>query len=150
MDIRKLSDEEIPEATALIWETFLAFEAPDYAQEGIDHFRDFIFDREITATLEFFGAFEKGTIKGVIATRKNRQHIACFFVPAMYQGAGIGRKLWEFVLKNSSHPIITVNSSPFAIPIYHRLGFEDTDSEQVVDGIRFVPMQFLRERGVPH
>ena len=35
---------------------------------------------------------------------------------------------------------ITVNSSPYAVPIYERLGFRQTKPEQVVDGIRIVPM----------
>ena len=37
---------------------------------------------------------------------------------------------------------MTVNSSPYAVPIYHKLGFYDVDSEQVVKGVRFTPMEF--------
>ena len=36
---------------------------------------------------------------------------------------------------------MTVNSSHYAIPIYHRFGFHDTDQEQIQDGIRFTPME---------
>lgn len=36
---------------------------------------------------------------------------------------------------------MTVNSSHYAIPIYHRFGFHDTDQEQMQDGIRFTPME---------
>jgi len=36
---------------------------------------------------------------------------------------------------------MTVNSSPYAVPIYHKLGFKDTGSEQVVNGLRFTPME---------
>jgi len=38
---------------------------------------------------------------------------------------------------------ITVNSSPYALEVYHRLGFIDKDREQTVDGIRFTPMACL-------
>ena len=35
---------------------------------------------------------------------------------------------------------MTVNSSPYAVPIYHKLGFKETDSEQIVNGLRYIPM----------
>ena len=36
---------------------------------------------------------------------------------------------------------MTVNSSPYAVPVYHKLGFKDTGSEQMVNGLRFTPME---------
>lgn len=36
---------------------------------------------------------------------------------------------------------ITVNSSSYAVPIYHKLGFGYTDVEQLTDGIRYTPMK---------
>ncbi|MGD9570049.1 MAG: GNAT family N-acetyltransferase [Sedimentibacter sp.] len=81
---------------------------------------------------------------GVIATRDNHKHICCFFVSAQYQRKGIGKKLWEYVKDNSNHSIITVNSSPFAIPVYNKLGFENISSELLTDGIRYIPMKFIR------
>ena len=44
--------EEITEALDLIWETFLQFDAPDYCDEGVSAFRDFIRDEGTVATLE--------------------------------------------------------------------------------------------------
>ncbi len=38
---------------------------------------------------------------------------------------------------------ITVNSSPYAVEVYHKLGFKDTAVEQISDGIRFTPMKLL-------
>lgn len=49
-------------------------------------------------------------------------------------------------MNNSNHPIYTVNSSPYAVPVYHKLGFIDMDSEQLADGMRFTPMKFERYR----
>lgn len=61
---------------------------------------------------------------------------------AFHQRQGIGRKLWNFLRENSSSKTITVNSSPYAVPVYHKLGFIDTDTEQLSDGIRYIPMKF--------
>ena len=142
MEIKKVDDLQIGQALDLIWETFLQFEAPDYSAEGVRSFRAFIENKEILQTLEFWGAYDDGELKGVIAANENRKHICCFFVKAEYHRQGIGKKLWEFLLDNSQNEIITVNSSPYAVPVYHKLGFADTDTEQLTDGIRYTPMKF--------
>ena len=43
--------------------------------------------------------------------------------------------------------VMTVNSSPFAVEIYQKLGFHALSGEQLADGIRFTPMKYtiLRE-----
>ena len=33
-----------------------------------------------------------------------------------------------------------VNSSPYAVDVYHKLGFTDTDKEQMTNGIIYTPM----------
>ena len=90
MEIRKIGNVQIPDAIALIWTTFLQFEAPDYSDEGVQSFRNFIEDKAILRTLEFFGAYEyeNEELRGVIATKDNRKHICCFFVYA-YEGSEI-------------------------------------------------------------
>ena len=144
MEIKKIDSEQTTNAIALIWETFLQFEAPDYSDEGVHSFRNFIEDKTILKSLEFFGAYENEELKGIIATNDNRKHICCFFVKAQYHRQGIGKKLWEYLLNNSVNETFTVNSSPYAVPVYHKLGFVDADSEQLTDGIRYTPMKFKR------
>ena len=123
MEVKKIDDTQITNAIDLIWQTFLQFEAPDYSEEGVKSFQEFIENKEIVKTLEFWGAYDEERLKGVIATNENRKHICCFFVKAQYQRQGIGRKLWNFLRENSSSKTITVNSSPYAVPVYHKLGF---------------------------
>lgn len=57
-----------------------------------------------------------------------------------YHRQGVGRSLFEYALQNSTADKITVNSSFYAVNFYHKLGFIDTNVEQVQDGIRFTPM----------
>ena len=45
MDIKKIDEAQIADAIDLIWTTFLQFEAPDYSEEGIKSFKDFIENR---------------------------------------------------------------------------------------------------------
>ena len=47
MEIRTIDNEQTADAVELIWTTFLQFEAPDYSDEGIQSFRNFIEDKAI-------------------------------------------------------------------------------------------------------
>ena len=55
MEIRSLHADEREAALALIWETFLRFEAPDYVPEGVRAFRAFIDAPEQIDALEIMG-----------------------------------------------------------------------------------------------
>ena len=120
MEVKKIDDTQITNAIDLIWQTFLQFEAPDYSEEGVKSFQDFIENKEIIKTLEFWGAYDEEELKGVIATNENRKHICCFFVKAQYQRQGIGRKLWNFLRENSSSKTIT--APIIGAPISRRSG----------------------------
>lgn len=144
MEIRELMASEKADAISLVWEVFLEFEAPDYRENGIQTFQDFIRDEEVINGHKFYGAYEKENLVGVIATRHNDTHIALFFVRRDYQRRGIGRKLFETILQYCMVNTITVNSSPFAVEAYHKLGFIDTDTELTIQGIRFTPMRYQK------
>lgn len=138
---RLLLPDEITAATELMWDVFLQFEAPEYSQEGIRAFRASLDDQERIAAMRWYGAFENGHLVGVLCMRKP-QHIGDFFVKAEFQGRGHGRRLFERMKEDYTEQHFTVNSSPYAVPVYRKLGFRATDTEQVVDGLRFTPMEY--------
>ena len=144
MEIRLLESAQIDNAITLIWGTFLQFDAPDYSEEGVHSFKEFIENEEIIKSLEFFGAYDQGELKGVLATNENRKHNCGFFVKAQYHRQGIGRKLWEYVLSSSKNNTFTGHSSPYAVPVYRKLCFVDTNTEQSADVMRYTPMKFER------
>lgn len=139
--IRRIDDNEIVEALSLVWNVFKEYEAPDYSKQGIEEFYKSIHDKSYLSQLCIYGAFESRKLVGVIATRSGGTHIALFFVEGKYHRQGIGRKLFKTVLKDCYADKMTVNSPQFAVPVYHKLGFCDVDSEQVVNGVRFTPME---------
>ena len=147
-EIRKLDVADLQNALHLVWEVFLEFEAPEYSEEGIQEFKDFIYyesikEKLLKSELLMWGGFIGNKLVGVIATYPC--HICLLFVDKAYHKQGIARSLFDEVLDyyktNTAHSEITVNSSPYAVATYHRLGFIDTNSEQTVNGIRFVPMK---------
>ncbi len=137
VQIRKLGKEEIGDALDLVRSVFMEYEAPDYSREGIDEFEETLKDETFLSRLEWHGAYAEDKLAGVIAMRDEGRHIALFFVKGDFQGQGIGRVLFEEVRKEG----MTVNSSPYAVQIYRKLGFEETDGMQEVNGIRFLPMK---------
>ncbi|MBR2087690.1 MAG: GNAT family N-acetyltransferase [Oscillospiraceae bacterium] len=139
--IRRLTAEEIPAAVDLIWEVFLQFEAPEYPEEGVRTFRALLDDQEKLAKLRFYGAFDKDELVGTICMRAP-QHIGGFFVKAYHQRRGIGRALFACMKKDYETQEFTVNSSPYAVQIYERLGFTAEKPEQMEDGIRYTPMRY--------
>jgi GNAT superfamily N-acetyltransferase len=147
MLIRKLTDEhERAQALNLALKVFMQYEAPDYPEHGATTFRDFIQSREMTDELLMFGAIEDGTVVGVIALRNEGSHISLFFVDGRQHRKGIGRKLFQAALQNNAAETITVNSSPYAVEVYRRLGFIETDKEQLTNGLRYIPMVYHRQK----
>jgi len=149
MIIRELSENDWKGALELVWTVFSEFEAPEYEPEGIAVFREFIAldsisGMHLSGTMHMWGSFEGEILTGVIAAR-GPGHIALLFVRKEYQRRGIARALFAVVeqyCRYGKQNSITVNSSPYAVAVYHRLGFKDTGSETVTNGIRFTPMRY--------
>ena len=139
--VRRLAPEEYPAALELCWRVFLEFEAPEYSPEGVAAFRASLDDEERTRRLDFYGAFDGEKLVGVLCMRAP-QHIGGFFVDAVYHRRGIGRRLFEAMRQDYETQVFTVNSSPYAVEVYRRLGFVPTDTEQLTDGLRYTPMRF--------
>ena len=144
IDIRKLSVNECEEALTLVLSVFMQYEAPDYTEQGIESFVKSMKNKDFTNALEFYGATHNQELIGVIATRNNGNHIALLFVKEEYHKQGIGRKLLQTVLDLSTENKMTVNSSPYAIGFYRKVGFLPDRDEQVIDGIRFTPMTLYK------
>ena len=140
--IRSLNENEIAEALSLVWSVFMEYEAPYYSKEGVEEFYKSIHDESYLSRLCTYGAYRDDKLVGVIATRNEGTHIALFFVDGNYHRQGIGKKLFQTILRECHPDKLTVNSSPYAVPVYHKLGFCDVDKEQVVNGLRFTPMEY--------
>ena len=139
--------EEI-EVCSLVNRVFDEFVAPDYGDDGVQEFRKYVNPPALLQRGQdnhiVLVAAEENKIVGIIEIRNN-DHISLLFVDAPFQGRGISRTLTDRALEicRQNKPTlteVTVNSSLYALPIYKRLGFQQTQPEQVINGIRFVPM----------
>lgn len=132
----------------LITRVFEEWVAPDFSPDGVQEFLKYVQPdalRERSQANHFALVATMGDeIVGVIEIR-NHEHVSLLFVDQAHMGVGIGRELWRRALdicrrEKPDVREISVNSSPYAVPIYEKLGFRQTEPERVVNGIRFVPM----------
>ncbi len=147
--IRRLKKQEWELAMQLAWDTFLVYEAPEYAPEGVKNFHDFVKGNElrnmfVMGEYHAWGAFdENNVIVGILGIRKH-WHISLLFVESAYHHQGIATNLLKQAFSEASREGVTemtVFSSPFAVEFYHKLGFTDMDHEKTSDGIRYTPMR---------
>jgi GrpB-like predicted nucleotidyltransferase (UPF0157 family)/GNAT superfamily N-acetyltransferase len=150
-EIRDIANSDSADAIALVWRVFLEFEAPGYKDEGVAEFRRFLDGVAGNVDLRMKGCWVDGELVGVIAIRPVC-HIALLFVDKLYHRKGIARLLFQVVINDSSivcgHDGITVNSSPYAVDAYRRLGFVSLSEEQELNGIHFIPMRYDFREGI--
>ena len=132
------------ETLMLVRDVFMEFEAPDYSKEGIEEFLRFLEPVDITDKLledkiKIWICTFDSKVVGMTAAFEN--HINLLFVDGKHHRRGIARRLLELVIEDYEPDVLTVNSSPYAVEAYRRLGFEETGSEQEINGIRFTPMK---------
>lgn len=85
-------------------------------------------------------------VVGFIAMRDG-SHLFNLFVQPGQCRRGIGRALWQHMLRHIRQPgdagAITVNASLNAVPVYQAFGFKEEGAVVRRDGIAFVPMRWL-------
>lgn len=141
MKIRELKENEMKTALELVWKVFQTYEAPDYDEDGCKEFYQSIHDEEYIKQLRTYGAFLDHKMIGVISTRNNGNHVALFFVDGEYHKKGIGKQLFQEIVKENTTGCISVNSSPYAVQVYQKLGFIITENEKITNGVRYTPMK---------
>ena len=148
IQIRPARLSEANSIIAMVLRSFDVIVAPDYSNEGIDYFH-----HEVTAeSLEnainddeiVLVALADANLAGVIKVR-DETHISMLFVDQLHQARGIGRELItravaEIQNRTPHATIITVNSSPFAVPVYIHMGFQAAGPETETDGMKYFPL----------
>lgn len=148
MKISRLDSSVLSEAKVLIKKVFMQFEAPDYSEEGVAHFMSYLdeeLEKELAKNqLQLWGTRVNQQLIGILAIR-SAKHVALLIVDEAHHRKGIAKGMYQAMLSELSPKQLTVNSSPYAVPAYERLGFQRNGDEKTVSGIRFQPMIFIRE-----
>ena len=143
---RLIEPGEEEETFAMINRGFNAYVRGDFTSEGVEEFyravRIMVFERPSNHFIVV--AESNSQIVGMIDVKENH-HISIFFVEPSCMGKGIGRGLLTHAImlcqQNKPDFIeLEVHSSPWAVPVYSRLGFEPTGPEQESRGICYTRM----------
>ena len=150
MDItyRFMRHGEEKRVCALVEEVFNEFVAPDYRPEGVEEFFRFADPsalRNRNDEKHMVILAEEGTELAGVLEARDCSHISMLFVKRKFHCGGIARALLrqavtECLRRRPDVRMITVNSSPFAVPVYRKMGFLETGPSREVSGIIFVPM----------
>ncbi len=149
IQIKEVARDRVEEVLALIWEVFQEFVAKDYTEEGKETFyQQFICGERFRDKIKegretVYGAYIKEQLVGVLSISNNHT-ISCAFVKGIYHRRGVGRKLFERVLKELKKrgaTEVTLNASPYAVAFYHHIGFQDIEKQTSYKGIVYTPMK---------
>ncbi len=133
----------------MVRRAFDRYVAADYPEKGIESFYRF------SSTQAIQSRCRDGQHRGLVAIHGDRvvgfleirlpNHITSLFVDPDYHGMGIARKLWEMVISHFKEVrVFTVNSSPYAVPVYEKFRFNRIGDFQQKDGMYYLPMRWER------
>ena len=132
----------------IVARVFEEFVEPGFSPEGVQEFLGYAKPKALAQRAQdnhfVLVAATGDEIVGMIEVRPY-VHVSLFLVDARVHRRGIGRELLQRALDTCRHNRpdllqVDVNSSPYAVPVYERLGLRPAGPEQVKNGIRFIPM----------
>ena len=154
IEYRLMDPGEEGKVINLVSRVFNEFVAPLYSAEGVTEYYRYanaaaMAQRSKSNHFTIIAEQEADPV-GMIETR-NHNHIALFFVKSEFQRKGIGKQLLKQALdicfqNNPKLRKITVHSSPNSVGAYEQMGFIPEDKEQLVNGMRYVPMSLKIEK----
>jgi GNAT superfamily N-acetyltransferase len=145
-----LEKNGIVEFSRFVRQVFDEFVAIDYSAEGNATFYEFIREEEIGKRLRqgnYFLVYEvDNRIVGILELR-DKKHICLLFVDKNYQGRGIAKELFKttiaYIRENApTIKIIEVNSSPYALEIYKKMGFIQKSNLKEQNGIKYNELEY--------
>lgn len=151
MIIRWATEEDWDAAIELVWRAFLASEAKEYTEEGIQLFSEFLYSGELhdmflRGKYPVLLAEREGTPVGV-ATLRFGSRLSLLFVEESFWRQGIGSRLLREMmnyLRNEEHRFcMTVMAAPGAVDFYRKHGFYSLGEEREYGGIRVTDMQVI-------
>ncbi|BDU40965.1 GNAT family N-acetyltransferase [Vibrio nigripulchritudo] len=147
MDISPVEPSDFQDIVNLVAEVTRVDILPHFDEQGKTTFTASVIpDVEKTMTNDQYLCLKltmDGEIVGYGAMR-DKNYITHIFVSKKKQSKGLGKQLLEALLSSTDKNEVCLRSSVNAAAFYEKFGFIATDSEQQVNGIRFVPMTCYR------
>jgi len=146
------SVQDLPGFRRIVLDTFETQVAPGYCGLGIVEFRKSVDEEALSKRFSpendgFAHVFARmdGILVGVGEIRFP-DRISLLFVDGPYQKRGVGRALYaalEQIARDRTPGLRLLEAEVFpnGVAFFRKMGFSPTDEVQMVNGIRFVPME---------
>ncbi|MCG6577310.1 GNAT family N-acetyltransferase [Pseudomonas sp. AF32] len=144
MQIRKLTHDDLPRASALCLDAFMQAVAPSLSEQGVETFA------KVAAVQAFADRMEgdnlmlvcevDGAITGLVELKEGR-HVAMLFVAPSWQRRGIGMRLIMAALEQARGEIVTVRASLSSVASYESYGFVLAGDVGNFAGLVYQPME---------
>ena len=146
---RKMNTGEERAVCDLVALVFNKYVAPDYGQDGIKEFFRFANTDAMKERMKSDGfvlvAQQADSLVGILEFYPP-DIIAMLFVTIQHQGVAkelLAQAISKVRVLNPDLSKLTVHSSPYAEPIYKKMGFYRTGNTTTENGITYVPMELL-------
>lgn len=147
--VRAAHRSDMTGVSALMRKSASKFIVPDLTHAAASHLLASLDEESLLYSyancIQYWVAESEGELAGVFGI-KSVNHVLHCFVEECHQRRGVGRLMWQFVLREAStqesDPQFTVNSSLYAVPFYKELGFIAVSGVRQREGVKFVPMLF--------
>jgi GNAT superfamily N-acetyltransferase len=149
---RAMRSGEEQAACDLVQQVFKEFVAPDYGQEGIKEFFRFANPSAMAERMSLGGfvlvASQADRLAGMLEFVPP-DRIAMLFVALRDQGIAkelLTRAISRARAVNPDLLKVTVHSSPYAEPIYLKMGFREIGHATTDQGITYIPMELILDK----
>ncbi|PWB34160.1 GNAT family N-acetyltransferase [Pseudomonas sp. SDI] len=144
MQIRQMTHNDLPSASALCLETFMQAVAPSLSAQGVASFAKVAAQAAFAERMKgdnlMLVCVAEGAIRGMVEF-KGRCHVAMLFVAPSWQHRGIGKHLVDAALEHARADVVTVRASLSAVAAYQRYGFVLSGEVGEFAGLVYQPME---------
>lgn len=144
MQIRKLTYDDLPHASALCLDTFMIAVAPSLSTQGVETFAKVAAAQAFADRMEgdnlMLVCVADGAITGLIELKEGR-HVAMLFVAPGSQRRGIGMRLMSAALEQVRDEVVTVRASLSSVAAYESYGFALSGDVGEFAGLIYQPME---------
>ncbi|WP_426101761.1 GNAT family N-acetyltransferase [Pseudomonas sp. PSPC3-3] len=144
MQIRKLTYDDLPHASALCLDAFMIAVAPSLSTQGVETFAKVAAAQAFADRMEgdnlMLVCVADGAITGLIELKEGR-HVAMLFVAPGSQRRGIGMRLMSAALEQVRDEVVTVRASLCSVAAYESYGFALSGDVGEFAGLIYQPME---------
>lgn len=144
MQIRPLTHDDLPHASALCLDAFTQAVAPTLPAQGVATFARVAAAEAFAERMQGDNLILVGVMDGAmvgLVELKQGCHVAMLFIAPRWQRQGIGARLMNAALEHARAEVVTVRASLPSVPAYQHYGFTLAGEVNAFAGMVYQPME---------